>query len=118
MRTSKRNPIISAVIIVVMAAGALTGLTRVFTKDPTVLHIFNQYLLGMAIGIAPLLFGNQLAAFLSLENKTRRTIAASVIYIAANVVLNFLFVVLLDMGAFGLALASSVGLWIYFAVQA
>ena len=110
--------IISAVIIAVMAVGALTGLTRVFTKDPTVLHIFNQYLLGMAIGIVPLLFGNQLAAFLSLENKTRRTIVASVVYIAANVVLNFLFVVLLHMGAFGLALASSIGLWIYFAVQA
>ena len=110
--------IVSAVIIAVMVLGALTGFTRVFTADPTVLHIFNQYLLGMAIGIAPLLLGNQLAAFLSLENKTRRTIAASIIYIVANVLLNFLFVGLLRMGAFGLALASSLGLWIYFAVQA
>ena len=109
--------IISAVIIAVMVLGALTGATRVFTADPTVLHIFNQYLLGMAIGIAPLMFGNQFAAFLSLENKTRLTIAASIIYIAANVVLNFVFVGVMHMGAFGLALASSLGLWIYFAVQ-
>ena len=109
--------IISAVIIAVMVLGALTGATRVFTADPTVLHIFNQYLLGMAIGIAPLMFGNQFAAFLSLENKTRLTIAASVIYIAANILLNFVFVGVMHMGAFGLALASSLGLWIYFAVQ-
>ena len=109
--------IISAVIIAVMVLGALTGATRVFTADPTVLHIFNQYLLGMAIGIAPLMFGNQFAAFLSLENKTRLTIAASVIYIVANILLNFVFVGVMHMGAFGLALASSLGLWIYFAVQ-
>ena len=43
---------------------------------------------------------------------------ASLVYIAVNVVLNILFVHVLRLEAFGLALSSSLGLWVFFAMQA
>ena len=95
----------------------LLNLTGFLTKDPAVRPLFNRYLIGQAIGILPLMLGNSFAAFLSLENKGRRTIMASLIYIAFNILLNYLFVQLLHMEAFGLALASSLGLWIFMGVQ-
>ena len=95
----------------------LLDLTGFLTKDPAVRPLFNRYLIGQAIGILPLMLGNSFAAFLSLENKGRRTITASLIYIAVNILLNFLFVQLLHMEAFGLALASSLGMWVFMGVQ-
>ena len=92
--------------------------TGFLTRDEAVRPLFNQYLLGQAIGLLPLLLGNQLPAFLSLENKGKRAIFASLIYIAVNVLLNYLFVQVLRMEAFGLSLASSLGLWVFFAVEA
>ena len=92
-------------------------LTGFLTRDPEVRPIFNRYLLGQVIGFVPLMLGNSFASFLSLENKGSRTLIASVAYILANVLLNFLFVKVLHMEAFGLALASSLGLWVYLLVQ-
>ena len=92
-------------------------LTGFMTRDAGVRPIFNRYLLGQAIGILPLMLGNSFASFLSLENKGSRTLIASAAYILVNVLLNYLFVMVLHMEAFGLALASSLGLWVYLAVQ-
>ncbi len=64
------------------------------------------------------MLGNSLAAFLSLENKGSRTLIASLAYIVTNMALNYLFVKVLQMEALGLALASSLGLWVYLGVQA
>ena len=108
----------SALVIVALLVMGLFGLTGFFTRDAEVGALFHRYLLGQAIGILPFLLGNQLSAFLSLENKTRITTIASLVYIAVNIVLNFLFVQVLRMEAFGLALASSLGMWVFFAIQA
>ena len=86
--------------------------------DPAIRPVFNQYALGQAFGVLPTLLSAQLSAFLSLENKTRRTTVASVICIAVNVLLNWLFVIVLRMETFGLALAASLSMWVFFAVQA
>lgn len=97
--------------------GAL-DLTGFLTRDGAVRPLFNRYLLGQAIGVFPMILGSQLAAFLSLENRGGRTVAATLIYIAVNLVLNVLFVRLLRWEAFGLALASSLGLWAFLLTQA
>ncbi|MBO4423899.1 MAG: ATP-binding protein [Spirochaetales bacterium] len=93
------------------------GWMRIFTKDPEVLVYLNQYVLGRAIDILPYVLGQQLAAFLSLENKTKRTTIASVTFIFVNLVTNYLFVSRWKMQAFGLALASSVGLWVFCLIE-
>ena len=104
-----------SLLFALLAAFDLTGF---FTRDTAVRPLFNRYVLGQAIGIFPLLLGNQLSAFLSMENRQRRTMAASLIYIAVNLMLNALFVQALRLEAFGLALASSLGMWVFLAVQA
>ena len=109
---------ISLVFVVLFLILGSFNLTGFFTHDRLVRPHFNRYLLGQAIGVLPLMLGNQLSAFLSMENKGTLTTVASLIYIGVNLVLNFLFVKVLRMGALGLALASSLGLWVFFAVQA
>lgn len=102
----------------VLAGMSLFDLSGWIAKDPEVRAAFNQYVLGQAIGIIPLILGTQLSAFLLVENKNSLTTIASIVYIVCNLLLNFLFVQVLKMQAFGLALASSVGLWIFLGVQA
>ena len=86
-------------------------------QDPAIRPVFNQYVLGQAIGVLPLLLTSQLSAFLSLENQTRRTTAASIVCIIVNVALNCIFVIILRMEVLGLALAASLSLWSFFAVE-
>ena len=108
----------SVLMIAFVLLSGIFDLTGIFTKDPVIRPLFNQYLIGMSIGILPQILGQQLSGFLSLENQTKRTFAASIAYILINLVLNYIFVGKLRMEAFGLALASSIGLWIFFLVQA
>ena len=110
--------LISGLFVVLFLLLGYFDLTGFLTGDETVRPIFNRYLLGQSIGVLPLLVGNQLPAFLSMENKGKRTMIASLVYIGVNVMLNFVFVQLLHWEAFGLALASSLGLWVFFGVEA
>ena len=107
--------LVFTIFVLVMGVFDLSGW---IAKDPEVRTAFNQYVLGQAIGILPLILGTQLSAFLLVENKNSLTTIASIVYIVCNLLLNFLFVQVLKMQAFGLALASSVGLWIFLGVQA
>jgi len=110
--------LVSALFILLFVLLGLFDLTGFLTKDEAVRPLLNRYFLGQAIGVVPLMLGSAFASFLSLENKGRLTLIASLIYIVANVLLNFVFVQMLHMEAFGLALASSLGMWLFLAVQA
>ena len=109
--------LIAGMFTVLLLILGLFDLTGFFTGDEAVRPLLNQYLIGQAAGIFPLMLGNQLPVYLSLENRQRRTMAASLIYIGANLVFNWLFVQVLRLEALGLALASSAGLWIFLGVQ-
>lgn len=105
-------------VAVLMALGAVCGWTRVFTSHEKILDMFNSYLLGQSIGIVPLILGQQLFSFLSLENQTKRTMAASIACVLTNIALDHALIVFLNMGTFGLGLASSISCWIFLAIQA
>ena len=109
---------VSVVVAIGMAMIAVFNWSGFLTRDEAVRPVFNAYLLGQAIGQLPYIMGNQLSAFLSMENRMRRTTAASLALIAVNLLLNALFVVVFRWGAFGIALASSLALWVYFAIEA
>ena len=109
---------VSAVTALFLFAAAAADWTRGMAPDPAVRGAFNAYLMGQAIGIPALLLGQQLSSFLSLENETGLATIAALAYAAVNVLLNVLLVAVLKMGAFGLALASSLGLWVFFFLQA
>lgn len=109
---------IAALFIVLFLIFGIFDLTGFLAKDPAIRPIFNKYLVGQSFGVLPLLIGNQLASFLSLENQVKRTTFASFVYMIVNVILNYLFVCRWHMEAFGLALASSIGLWVFVLIQA
>ena len=96
------------VLFLLLGAFDLTGF---LTRDEAVRPLLDRYFLGQAAGVLPLLLGSQLMAYLSLENQSRMTLAASLTYIIVNLVLDILFVRVLRMGTFGLALATALGLW-------
>ena len=102
------------VIYIILAISDLTGF---ITRDPVIRPLFNRYLLGQAAGLIPMLLGNSFASFLSLENKGKVTIKASLIFIAVNIFLNWLFVYILKLNELGLALAASLGMWVFTGVQ-
>ena len=116
------NILVSAGLALLTSAllvlGVLTSATRILVSQEPDLSMLNQYILGQAIGIPALILGQQLFAFLSLENQTKRTMVASIVCFAVNGVLDHVFLVLVPMGTFGLGLSSSIASWVFLAVQA
>ena len=76
------------------------------------------YVKGYGIGILPQLMGQQFAACLQLERRDRRGRLGILVMVVCNAGLDLLFVILWKMGPFGLALATAVSNWAYFAVTA
>ena len=109
---------VGGIIFILFLVLGLADLTGFLTGDETVRPLFNVYLIGQAIGVLPFLAGNQLPVYLSMENRQNLTMQASLVYIGINVLLNCLFVQILHLEAFGIALSSSLGLWMFFGIQA
>jgi len=97
---------------------AAVDATGFLAKDPSVRPLFNRYLIGQAAGIIPSILTAQLSAFLSLENKGSRVTVASIVCVAVNTVLTYLFVIVLRMDVLGLSLASALSMWAFLAVEA
>jgi len=102
----------------ILVLGVLTGGTKILVSQQPDLQMLNDYILGQAIGIPALVLGQQLFAFLSLENQTKRTMTASIICFAVNAIGDHLCVFAFSMGTFGLGLSSSIAAWAFLAVQA
>ena len=109
---------VSVLTSLLLAAGALTGATRVLVDKEPELTLLNDYILGQSVGIPALILGQQLFAFLSLENQTKRTMTASILCFAVNGVLDHLFISVFSMGTFGLGLSSALASWVFLGVQA
>lgn len=108
----------AAVFTVLTLCISLFHLSGMFTADVSLWPAFERYVAGMAIGIIPYFLYNQFPVYLTSENKGNMTILASIVYIIVNLVLNILFVKVLHMEEFGLALSSAIGMWIFMAVEA
>ena len=116
------NMVVSAALAVatslLLVLGTVTGATRVLVSQEPDLGMLNRYILGQAVGIPALVVGQQLFAFLSLENQTKRTMAASIVCFVVNAILNHVFLVFLRMDTFGLGLSTSLASWAFLAVLA
>lgn len=109
--------IIGLIITVVVALMGAFDLTDMLTGDIEARRVLDIYMIGQAIGIIPMMLGTQLAPFLSLESMGKRILRANVIYIIVNLIFTFVFVQLLKMETFGLSVASSIGMWVFFAAE-
>ena len=96
----------------------VTGATRIFIDTQPDLQMLNDYILGQAVGIPALVLGQQLFALLSLENRKKLTMAASIACFAVNAALDHVFIVLIPMGTLGLGLSTALSFWVFLAVQA
>ena len=112
--------VIAAVISVTISALLLvcvfTGMTGIFTDSARVEAALKGYMIGQAAGIPPLIMGQQLSAFLSLEDRQVRPRVASILYILANLFLCDMLVRRFHAGVLGLSLASGLGAWVFFFV--
>ena len=123
MRNTFSLDLAVSAVLGVLATGfilltSVLDLNGFLVRDASVRPAYNQYAAGQAAGVLPMILSAQLSAFLSLENQTRRTTVASVICIAVNLALSWLFVAVLRMGVLGLSLASSLAMWCFFLAEA
>lgn len=87
-------------------------------SSPELKDALCAYVRGYAIGIIPQLLGQQFASMLQMERKEKIGHIAVAVMVAANVLLDLLFVVVWDMGVWGLALSTALANWAYFLVVA
>lgn len=109
---------LSLLTSVLLVTGVYTGMTSVLVSTPEDLHMLNRYILGQAPGIPALILGQQLFSFMSLENRRKWTMTASIICFITNALFDQIFIVFLPWETFGLGLATSVSEWIFFLVLA
>lgn len=67
-----------------------------------------EYLRGIGIGVIPFLLGTQLTSFLQMEKKEKLGYIGIGGMFVANTICDYLFIKVLDMGIFGLGLATAV----------
>ena len=79
--------------------------------------VVGGYVLGRAYGIIPLILSQQLPVFLQMEGENRFNYISMYVTAVVNVILDLLFVGVLNKGIFGLGLATSVSFWIYALTQ-
>ncbi len=114
-------------ITVTLAAGAVltaisllmpSGLAGMLGADELLRKDLSTYIIGYAFGIIPLLLAAQLSGFLMMERQAVRCYIGVGAMIIINAALDILLVGVLHQGIMGLALATSIGNWIYFLVEA
>ncbi len=77
----------------------------------------SSYIRAFVIGLIPLMLGTQLTAFLQIERQEKRTYVAIVGMLCTNILCNWMFISVLNMGYFGLGLATSVSNMVFFLIQ-
>ena len=110
--------VFSAVTMLFLVVYTMPGFPGRVSGDPETRRLLNQYILGQVPGVLPLLWGQQLSAFLSMENRPWRSTMASLASVAVTIGMNYLLVVRYRLGTLGLALASSAGLWVFLLIEA
>ena len=101
-----------------LVLGVSTGATVIFINTQPDLQMLNDYIIGQVIGIPALILGQQLFSFMSLENRRKWTMTASIICFLVNLLCDQLFIITFSMGTFGLGLATSISEWVFLAALA
>ena len=114
------------ITLTLMVSGVLTLLS--FVMPGTIAGILGaneelkgdlvKYILGLAIGIIPMMMAQQISAFLQLERQSKRGYIGIAGMVISNIVLDVLLVAVFRMGVFGLAIATSLSNLVYFLILA
>ena len=93
-------------------------LAVVLGADEALIGDLATYITGYAIGILPMLLGQQIASFLQMERQSKRGYLGIAGMIISNISLDVLMVAVLRMGIFGLAISTSLSNIVYFLILA
>lgn len=107
--------LISGAFAAFFAISGSFGLTGFLTNRSGGSRLLNQYMIGQALAVCPMMLGNLLSSFLSMENQNRRMAFANAVYVAAHAALNCFCVCVFRLETFGLALASALSACVYLA---
>lgn len=118
----KQDLILTAAVSIMICAflliRALSGWTGSLHGSAGLKTALNHYMIGQAAGVFPLMMGQQLSSFLSMENRQLRPRIASASCILSNLFFCDLLVRNMGMGTLGLSLASACASWIFFLILA
>jgi Na+-driven multidrug efflux pump/anti-sigma regulatory factor (Ser/Thr protein kinase) len=121
----KTEGIFSLNLTVTFIIGAILTLVSILFPGPVAVALganellmadLKTYIVGYGLGILPMLFAQQLAAFLQMERQSLRGYLGIAGMIVTNVVSDILFVAVFGMGIWGLALATSLSNLVYFLI--
>ena len=98
------------------AAGILNIAAPAAVTDTVIRSEFNTYIIVQAAGLVPLIAGQQMFAFLTLQQQNTRTVISIIASIFANVFFDYIFICVLHMRSIGLALASVIGSAVFAAI--
>ena len=110
--------LIIGAMVTVASFAAPVAIARLLGANDILLKPLATYIRGYAIGIIPQLLGQQIAATLQLERNEKLGHLAISVMITVNVALDIVFVAVMNLGVWGLALATSLANWAYFIVVA
>ena len=111
-------------VVTFIIGAALTLVSLIFPGPVATLLGANEllmddlklYIVGYGLGILPMLFAQQLAAFLQMERQNARGYFGIAGMIFTNVLTDIVFVGVLRMGIWGLAIATSLSNLVYFLI--
>lgn len=81
-------------------------------SDNVLYYDLITYLKGIAIGVIPFFLATQFTSFMQLEKKEKRGYIAIAGMFVSNSILDYVFIKVLDMGIFGLGLATALSNWV------
>ncbi len=113
-------------ILMVCAVSALMTVPALFFPDlmgyclgarGDIIGMLSDYFRGYAFGFLPVLLSAQLSTFLQMERQERRTYIATAVMLVLNAFLDHYLTGVLEMGLFGLGLATTLSSWAFLLIQ-
>jgi Na+-driven multidrug efflux pump/anti-sigma regulatory factor (Ser/Thr protein kinase) len=101
--------IVGGVIIACVYPNVGAIVEAIGAKDAVLREMASQYIYGLLIGVLPIMFNAALLGFIRVAGNPHLSAISVLLMSAVNITLNYVFAELLDMGMFGLALATGTG---------
>ncbi len=100
--------LVFAIVVIALVTPNMNAIaSAIGAKDERIREMTVQYMMGLMIGVVPIMFNSSLQSFIRVAGNPRLGATSVLIMAAVDIVLDVLFVGPLKMGMFGLALATS-----------
>ena len=108
--------IVLSMIITILSIITPVSLAKILGAQGSNIDGLSGYVRGMAFGILPQMLSIQLTAFLQLEQQNKRTYFGIGGMVFTNCILDVVFLKVMNLGMFGLGLATSISYIVFFVI--